>query len=91
MEELLYVLAKTVSIYLSLVSITMLVRVVLQLFTDPEGSIIFAICYYISEPFIVPFRFVLAKLNIGQSSPLDMGFLSASIGLVLLSAILPVI
>ena len=91
MEVILYILAKTVSIYLSLVSFTMLGRMLIQLFTGSDGGVLFAICYYVSEPFIVPFRFLLAKLNVGQSSPFDMGFLAASVGLIVLTMALPVI
>ena len=91
MEVILYILAKTVSIYLSLVTITMLGRMLIQLFTGSDGGVLFAICYYVSEPFIVPFRILFAKLNIGQSSPLDMSFLASSVGVMVLRLALPAI
>ena len=91
MEMLLYILAKTVSIFLNVVYVAMLLRVLLQFFTDTESSPVFAICCYLSEPFIVPFRFILAKLNIGQNVPFDLGFISAAFGLSILTVLLPAI
>lgn len=91
MEVLLYILAKTVSIYLSAVYISMFLRVLLQFFVDVDKNPIYLICCYISEPFIVPFRFILEKLNIGQNSPIDVGYITASIAVCVLSFILPAI
>ncbi len=90
-EIIFYILAKAVSIFLSLISFSMLGRVLLQFFVNPEENLIFAICVFVSEPFILPFRFVLAKLGIGQDSPLDIAFMLAYISLTAISIFLPVI
>ncbi len=91
MEIILFILAKTVSIFLSAVSMAMLLRVVLSFFTDPGESRIYALCFYISEPFIMPFRLIMSKLNIGQDSPIDIPFFVSALVLNFLLIALPVI
>ena len=91
METVFYILAKVVSIFLSAVSLTMLLRMILSFFVDTEENLLYALCCYVSEPFILPFRLLCSKLNIGQSSPIDLPFMLAYIGLSLISIFLPVI
>ncbi len=91
METVFYVIAKTVEILLSVISFAMLMRVLLQFFVDVEENKLFVMCVAITEPFIIPFRLILAKFNIGQDSPLDIGFMVAYISLSAISIFLPVI
>ena len=91
MEQIFYILAKTVSIVMEVVSFTMIIRMLLPFFTDPNESRIYAISFCITEPFIVPVRAVMVKLNIGQDSPIDWAFSITYIILWLLSSLLPAI
>ena len=91
METILYILAKTVQLYLNLASYAMLARVVMQFFVNVEESKLYLLLCYVSEPVILPFRIVMAKLNIGQNLPLDMPFMAACLGLSVLQIFLPVI
>ena len=91
METVFYILAKAVEIFLSLISIAMLLRVLLQFFVDVEQNKIYALCVYVSEPFVLPFRVIMAKFNIGQNTPLDLPFMVAYIALAGISMFLPVI
>ena len=84
-------MAKVVSIFLGAVSLAMLVRVILSLFVNTEENIIYALCCYISEPFILPFRLLCSKLGIGQNTPFDIPFMMAYFGLSIISLLLPVI
>ena len=88
---LLYLLAKLVEITLSLVSLTMIFRMLLPIFGISEDSKFYILCCFISEPFVVPFRFILAKLNIGQNTPLDISFMLAYLVIALVRMFLPVI
>ncbi len=91
MLSILYIFAKTVQIIISVVSFAMLLRAVLPIFIDAEGSRVFALCCLISEPFIAPVRFVMVKLNIGQGSPIDWSFFVTYLLLWILESFLPVI
>ena len=88
---ILYLLAKLVEITLSLVSLTMVLRMLLPLFGMDEDNKFYILCCFVSEPFVVPVRYVLAKLNIGQNSPLDFSFMLAYLVICLIRLFLPVI
>ena len=91
MENVFFIIAKVVQIYLSVASYSMLGRVILQFFVNIEESRLYVLLCCLSEPVIMPFRFVMAKLNIGQNIPLDMPFMAACLGLSLLQLFLPII
>lgn len=79
MEALMYVLAKVVALSLDIVTYAMLFMVIMPLFVDVENSGFYGILSGIVEPFIVPFRYILYKLNIGQGLPIDVSFLTSYI------------
>lgn len=85
-----HILASAVSIYLGLASLAMLLRVILQLFVAEDNKIM-ALCVMVSEPVIIPFRLLLAKLNIGQNTPLDIPFFVAYLVIGILQVFLPAI
>ena len=91
MIEVLFIFAKTISLLLEAVSLAMLVRMILPFFLEPEESRIYAFTCCISEPFIAPIRFIMAKLNVGQDSPIDWSFFAAYLVLMILQTALPVI
>ena len=91
MEAVFFILAKSISITLGVVSFGMLARVILQFFVDPMESRIFALACLITEPFIVPVRAFMVKFNIGQDSPIDWAFSIAYILIWLLRTFLPAI
>ena len=91
MELLLYIIAKLVDLTLGAVSAAMLLRVIIPLVTDAENNRLYAFCTVISEPFVIPFRYILVKLNVGQDSPIDMSFTLAYFAIALLRMFLPVI
>lgn len=91
MQEIFFILAKTVAVALDVVSFAMIVRMLVPFFTDPGESRIYAISYFVTEPFIIPVRAVMVRLNIGQDSPIDWAFSITYIILWLLSSLLPTI
>lgn len=91
METTLFIIAKTIALLLDVVYFAMVARVFLPFLVNPEESKLYAVASALSEPFIIPFRFLLMKLNIGQDSPIDWSFFVAAIGMALLKAFLPAI
>jgi hypothetical protein len=63
----------------------------LPLFVNPMDSRLYAISCYVSETFVLPVRFVMAKLHIGQNTPIDVAFIVAYLIVWVLELILPVI
>lgn len=91
METVFYILAKIVQIFLSVISFAMLMRVLLQFFVDIQKNKLYAISVALTEPIVVPFRILFAKLNIAQNTPLDLPFMVAYLAVWLVSAFLPLI
>ena len=91
METVLLIFAKTVSVMLDAVYLAMLVRMILPFFVNPEDNRIYALAVLITEPVILPVRFLMVKLNIGQNSPIDWSFFVTAILLSVLGSILPAI
>ena len=91
MIEILYILAKTVSVILGAVSIAMFIRMLLPFFVNPMESRAYAIAFFVTEPFITPVRAVMINMNIGQDSPIDWAFSITYIIIWLLRNILPTI
>jgi uncharacterized protein YggT (Ycf19 family) len=90
-ETIFYFLAKCVQILLDIVSLSMMLRAIMPIFADVEESGFYALTVAITEPFVAPVRFLFAKLNIGQDTPMDMAFFATYIILWVLGIFLPVI
>ena len=69
----------------------MMIRALLPIFVDVEESRVFLFVLVITEPFVIPVRFLLYKLNIGQDSPVDWSFFATYLILSVLTMFLPVI
>ena len=91
MEIFLYIFAKVVQIFLSIISLAMLLRVILQFFVDVTRNRFYALCITLTEPVIVPFRLLFAKLNIAQRTPIDVPFIVAYFALSIVTSLLPLI
>lgn len=90
-EEILYILAKTVSVCLGVVSFAMFMRVILSFFVNPMESRLYELALIFTEPFVAPIRALMVRLNIGQDSPIDWSFSITYIIIMLLEGILPAI
>ncbi len=89
MQIILLIVARTASVWLSAVSFAMIARMLLPFFIDTENSRAFALAYVISEPAVVPVRKLMAKMNIGQDSPLDLSFTATYILILVIKVFLP--
>ena len=90
MEFVLFLAAKLIALTLSAVSLCMLVRMILSFFADQSGKL-YTFFFVVTEPFIVPVRFILAKLNLLQDSPIDWSFTITYLLLAIIEMFLPVI
>ena len=91
METVLYIIAKTVAILLSVIDFAMLLRVLLQFFVDVTTNKIYALCVMLTEPIIFPFRLLFAKFHIGEGLPIDLPFFVGYIAMTFITLFLPVI
>ena len=88
MEFVFYVIAKTVSLCLGVVSFAMLGRVLMQFIVNPEENKIFLVLLMLTEPFVLPMRLLFAKLNIAQDTPFDFAFTATYLVIMVLSTFL---
>ena len=88
----LYILAKCIAVLLSAVSFAMFLRAILSFFMpDPQSSRTMYFLCLITEPFIIPVRVLMQRLNIGQNSPIDWSFFVTYLILAVLEWFLPII
>lgn len=91
---LLYLIAKIISILLMLVLDAMLIRAILSWFDRGEGgflSALMGILTMITEPVIMPVRFLLSRFPAVNSLPIDISFLVTFLLLSFLRTVLPVV
>ncbi|MBP3605500.1 MAG: YggT family protein [Clostridia bacterium] len=88
---ILIVFARCISLLLSAVTFCMLVRMVLSFFPSMQDSRVAAFVTLVTEPFVIPVRALLYKLNIGQDSPIDWAFSLAYILIYSVRLFLPAV
>lgn len=86
-NTLIYLVVSLVRAILSTVMISMLIRSILSLFMMTENKFS-ALVFYITEPFVIPVRLLMEKLNLFQGTPIDFSFMITVILLGLLSTFL---
>lgn len=91
MESLFYIFARFVGILLDGVSLAMIIRMLLPFFLDVEESRFYTFLSCVTEPFIIPVRFIFAKLNFLQDSPIDWSFTAAYLILTFVRFSLPML
>ena len=91
MEIIMHFLAALVAATLDVVSLAMMVRVIISLFSGSEDSKISIFLACVTEPFIVPVRFLLFKFNLFQNSPIDWSFTIAYLVIIILRTMLPIV
>lgn len=91
MLTFLHFFASFIAAILNLISLAMLARMIVSLIFGPEESRLSTFLVCVTEPFIMPVRFIMAKLNVLQNSPIDWSFTFAYLVIMLLRFILPAI
>ena len=90
METVFYVIAAIVAIVLDVCSFAMLVRALMPIFFDVENSKVYLFACLITEPFIIPVRFLLVKFNLLQGTPIDWSFTISYLLIAFIRFALPV-
>ena len=77
-------------------SLAMFSRVVMELMSrmtshDVQGNKFFIFCYTVTEVFVTPFRYLCAKFNLFQGTPIDAPFFIAYLTVTMLQMFLPII
>ncbi|MBE6644773.1 MAG: hypothetical protein E7612_05265 [Ruminococcaceae bacterium] len=91
MEAIFHFTAVFVAAMLDFVSLAMIIRMFFSLFFAGEENRFSLFLACVTEPFITPVRFLMAKFNILQGSPIDWSFTITYLIIVLLRTVLPVI
>ena len=88
----LYFIAKLISVAITVVMYAMMARAIMPFFIrDLEGSRFYLFVTVITEPVIVPIRFLLVKFNLWQDTPIDIAFMLTYFLLALMQILLPAI
>lgn len=85
MEILIYVLFYTLSIFVDVILLAMLVRAIFSWFPPETEGAFMRMLYLITEPVIMPVRKVFARMGWFQGLPFDMSFMATSLVLCLIS------
>ena len=96
MEAIFYVIAKVISLLLSAVSLAMSTRIIMEIIAlitsrDVSGNRFYVFIYTVTEIFVTPFRYLCAKLNLFQGTPIDAPFYIAYFALIFINGLLPII
>ena len=91
MEVFLHFFASLIAVILNVVSLAMMARMIISLIFGREDSrfAMFLVC--VTEPFIMPVRFIMAKLNVLPNSPIDWSFTFAYLLIIFLRFVLPAV
>ena len=68
---LLQIIAGIVAVVIDAVTLCMILRMIVSLIMPEESGKFSTFLAFVTEPFIIPVRFILSKLNILQGSPID--------------------
>ena len=86
----LFVVAKTVEIFIGLIVFAMLLRVILPLFiAEPESNKFYILATVLSELVVAPVRIIFDKFGIGKNSPFDWSFIVGYLFLIIIQSALP--
>ena len=75
--NVLYLVARVVSLLLGILEIAMLVRAIASWIPTLDGAGFMDIVYMITEPIVVPVRLLFERFPIFRNSPIDFSFLIA--------------
>lgn len=88
MEELFYIVSRTVNGFLTAFMFLLLARVVIGFFAD-EDSRVYAFCYAVTEPVVSPVRGLLSHVPALEESPIDFSFMATCLLISIVQSALP--
>lgn len=88
LETCVYLLTTSVQIFLSALLFMMFLRAICSWFTAPDSGLAHFL-NTVTEPFITPVRYLMAKFNLLQDSPMDFSFMITYLLIWMVSMMLP--
>ena len=82
-------IARLVSLFITVSSLSMAARMILPLFVEPESSKLYFFSCILSEPIVAPVRAVFDMIGLDDSMPIDLALPSAYILLFIIRLFLP--
>lgn len=86
---ILQIFSGIVSVVIDAVTLCMIVRMIVSLIEPDESGRLGMFLSLVTEPFIIPVRFILSRLNLLQDSPIDWSFTISYLLLVTIRFMLP--
>ena len=83
------IIARLISLFLTISSYGMALRMMLPLFVDPEDSKLYMFTCLLSEPIVAPVRTVLYLFGLDDSMPIDVALPTAYILIFIIQLFLP--
>ena len=88
---ILILFCKIIAVVLDAVLLFMFARALLPFLGFSEDSRLLTFFFVVTEPFVIPVRFILQKLNLFQNSFIDVSFTVSFLLISMLSTLLPMI
>ena len=88
MPLILTLLSTTVSYFLMAIQVAIMARVILGFFLPGDDSAVSAVLWFITEPFLLPFRMLLDRFNVGGGL-LDFSPVLATVVITVVMIMLP--
>ena len=89
MSTVLLILAATVTIYLTALTFMMVLRVLYPFFSAAEDRKAYSFLYATTEPFLMPVRGVLSRIEFFASSPVDFTYIITVMLVMVVQLLLP--
>ena len=88
MDYVLYIFKMTVCVILDAVLLAMFLRVLLSLFGADPNSGLYGLLCLVTEPFILPVRYLLESIEAVRNMPIDLSFFVTYLILNIVSGLL---
>ena len=88
MDQLLYVLIRSVDVFISALMIMLFLRVIISFFSENE-SFLLIFCSVVTEPVVAPVRGLLSRIPGLDNSPIDSSFMATYLLLIIVQSALP--
>ena len=89
MQTVLYILARTAQLFFGMAELAMFLRAILSWFVADEENRFMLFLVAVTEPIILPIRFICSRFSALDDAPLDIPFFIAFLLLSVLNGLLP--
>ncbi len=85
------IIARVVSLMLTVTSYALALRMIMPLFVEPENSKFYLFTCLVSEPVVAPVRAIMSAFGVGDGVPIDLSIPTAYFLLFIIEMFLPVL